>query len=127
MTSSIEALGLRNALDVCVNENMFPQDDFNSWEHESEFCTSCYGFERELKVKFGDANALHHIYPAFLKFCAALPLACKIGSSALVCTVDLSFAVSKEIGIEIEPQVGHFERAERWRVKVSIHLVSDER
>ena len=79
------AWGCETLLTFVLMKICFPQDVILiRGNNESEFCTSCYGFERELKVKFGDANALHHIYPAFLKFCAALPLACKIGSSALV-------------------------------------------
>ena len=51
--------------------------------HESEFCTSCYGFEREIQVKFGESNA-SSVYSAFLNLCSRLPLACKVGSSTLV-------------------------------------------
>jgi len=66
----------------CLLKICYPKDVFLiRGNHESEFCTSCYGFERELKVKFGDMN---EVYLAFLKFCSVMPLACKIGSSTLV-------------------------------------------
>jgi serine/threonine-protein phosphatase 5 len=51
--------------------------------HETEFCTECYGFERELSVKYGK-TAGRRLYPMFLELCAALPLACKVGDATLI-------------------------------------------
>mmetsp|Transcript_4737 Transcript_4737/g.15449 ORF Transcript_4737/g.15449 Transcript_4737/m.15449 type:complete len:421 (-) Transcript_4737:3279-4541(-) len=51
--------------------------------HETEFCTECYGFERELSVKYGK-TAGRVLYPAFLALCAAMPLACVIQDTTLI-------------------------------------------
>jgi len=51
--------------------------------HETEFCTECYGFERELSVKYG-RTAGKKLYPLFLEMCAAMPLACVVAEKTLV-------------------------------------------
>ena len=51
--------------------------------HETEFCTECYGFERELSVKYGK-TAGRRLYVLFLEVCAELPLACVVGDATLV-------------------------------------------
>jgi len=51
--------------------------------HETEFCTECYGFERELNVKYGK-TAGRVLYPAFLALCAAMPLACVVADTTLI-------------------------------------------
>ena len=51
--------------------------------HETEFCTECYGFERELSVKYGK-TAGRRLYVLFLEVCAEFPLACVVGDATLV-------------------------------------------
>lgn len=51
--------------------------------HETEFCTECYGFERELMVKYGK-TAGRKLYPMFLEMCSNMPLACVLNNQTLI-------------------------------------------
>lgn len=51
--------------------------------HETEFCTECYGFERELKVKYGNTMG-RKLYPLFLEVCSHMPLACLLNERTLI-------------------------------------------
>ena len=60
------AWGCETLLTFALMKICFPQDVILiRGNHESEFCTSCYGFERELKVKFGGVTLCTIFIPRF--------------------------------------------------------------
>lgn len=52
--------------------------------HESEYCTSAYGFKNELSAKFPEGNAAKSLYSRCLSLFANLPLAAVVDDTVCV-------------------------------------------